>query len=82
MRRESTLADLSDHGTKLFPGRRQVTVFGARNATSNYGFLYSSKGVASILGGGLAALLFEKTGAWTVVFYGSAALALLAAIRS
>ena len=65
----------------LFPAT-SADFFGARNATSNYGFLYSSKGVASILGGGLAALLFEKTGAWTVVFYGSAALALLAAIMA
>src|SRR5262249_40244327 len=51
-------------------------VFGSRNASANYGFLYSTKGVASIIGGGLAALLFEKTGSWDVVFYGGAVLAL------
>ena len=34
--------------------------FGTRNASSNYGFLYSAKGVASILGGGLAAIHFRK----------------------
>src|SRR6185437_9695630 len=32
--------------------------FGASNATSNYGFLYTAKGVASIGGGGIAAALF------------------------
>ena len=41
--------------------------------------MYSAKGVASIIGGGLAALLFERFGTWTACFYGSAVLALLAA---
>ena len=41
--------------------------------------LYSAKGVASIIGGGIAALLFEHFGSWTACFYGSAVLALLAA---
>jgi hypothetical protein len=36
--------------------------FGAAHASSNYSFLYSAKGVASIIGGGLAVLLFEKFG--------------------
>jgi MFS transporter, OFA family, oxalate/formate antiporter len=62
----------------LFPSV-SADFFGARNASSNYSFLYSSKGVASILGGGLAALLFEKTGTWNTAFYGSAVLAFLAA---
>jgi MFS transporter, OFA family, oxalate/formate antiporter len=53
--------------------------FGARHATSNYGLLYSAKGAASIVGGGLAALLFERFGTWSAAFYGSAALALIAA---
>lgn len=65
----------------LFPAT-SADFFGARYAGSNYGFLYSAKGVASIVGGGLAALLFEKTGSWTVVFYGSAALAFLAALMA
>ena len=51
--------------------------FGARNASSNYGFLYSAKGVASIMGGGLAAKLFEKTGSWNYGFYACAVLALI-----
>jgi len=54
--------------------------FGARNASSNYSFMYSTKGVASIIGGGIAALLFERTGSWNAVFYGSAVLALCSAL--
>jgi MFS transporter, OFA family, oxalate/formate antiporter len=53
--------------------------YGASHATANYGVMYSAKGVASIIGGGVAALLFERFGTWTACFYGSAALALLAA---
>jgi OFA family oxalate/formate antiporter-like MFS transporter len=53
--------------------------FGSRNSTSNYAVMYSAKGVASIVGGGLAALLFERFGSWSAAFYGSAALALIAA---
>ena len=56
--------------------------FGGRNASSNYSILYSSKGMSAILAGWLAAELFEKTGTWTVVFYGSATLALLAALMA
>ena len=51
--------------------------FGARHASSNYSFLYSAKGIASIIGGGLAALLFERFGSWSAAFYGSAAMALI-----
>jgi OFA family oxalate/formate antiporter-like MFS transporter len=53
--------------------------FGARYATSNYAVMYTAKGVASIVGGGVAAMLFERFGTWSVGFYGSAALALIAA---
>jgi MFS family permease len=65
----------------LFPAML-ADVFGARHAASNYSFLYSTKGVASILAGGLAALIFERTGSWDYAFYGSAILALLAALGS
>jgi MFS family permease len=41
--------------------------------------MYSTKGVASIVGGGIAALLFERSGSWNAVFYGSAILALCSA---
>ena len=56
--------------------------FGGRNSSSNYSFLYSSKGMSAILAGWLAALIFEKTGNWTVVFYGSAMLAFLATLMA
>lgn len=65
----------------LFPSLA-ADLFGARNASANYGFLYSTKGVASIVGGGLAAMLFEKIGSWDVVFYGSAALALISMVMA
>ena len=51
----------------LFPSTLTDT-FGTRNATSNYGFLYIAQGVGSILGGPLAALLYQSTGTWTTVF--------------
>jgi OFA family oxalate/formate antiporter-like MFS transporter len=63
----------------LFPAVL-ADMFGARHAASNYSFLYATKGVASILAGGLAAQLFEATGTWNYAFYASAALALLSAL--
>jgi OFA family oxalate/formate antiporter-like MFS transporter len=53
--------------------------FGSRNATSNYALLYTAKGVASILAGYVAALLFDRFGSWDAVFIGSAILALISA---
>ena len=54
--------------------------FGADHATSNYSFLYSAKGVASIIAGGMAAMLFEKFGSWSAAFYGSALMALISSV--
>jgi MFS transporter, OFA family, oxalate/formate antiporter len=54
--------------------------YGTRHATSNYGVLYSAKGVASIIGGWAAALLYERFGTWSAELYGAAVLALLAAV--
>lgn len=54
--------------------------FGSKYATSNYGVLYSAKGVAAIIGGGLAAQIFEHFNSWAPAFYGSAALAFVAAV--
>ncbi|MBV9956311.1 MAG: oxalate/formate MFS antiporter [Pseudolabrys sp.] len=51
----------------LFPSTLTDT-FGTKNATTNYGFLYMAQGVGSVLGGPLAALLFENTGSWLPVF--------------
>ena len=53
--------------------------FGTRHATSNYAVLYTAKGVASIIGGWFGAFLFEQFGTWSVGFYGSAVMALIAA---
>jgi len=56
--------------------------FGTRHATSNYSVLYTAKGVASIIGGWFGAFLFEQTGTWSVGFFGSALMALTAAIMA
>jgi OFA family oxalate/formate antiporter-like MFS transporter len=56
--------------------------YGSKNSAQNYSFLYSAKGFASLLGSGIAATLFEKTGTWNYAFYGSAALALLSALMA
>src|SRR6185436_19996217 len=62
----------------LFPST-VADYFGTRHATSNYAVLYTAKGVASIIGGGFGATLFERTGTWAPTIYGSAVLALIAA---
>jgi MFS transporter, OFA family, oxalate/formate antiporter len=51
----------------LFPSTLTDT-FGARNATTNYGFLYIAQGVGSILGGPVAAPMRVVTGSWAPVF--------------
>ena len=53
--------------------------FGTRHATSNYSVLYTAKGVASIIGGWFGAFLYEQSGSWSMGFYGSAVMALVAA---
>jgi OFA family oxalate/formate antiporter-like MFS transporter len=63
----------------LFPALL-ADIFGARHAAANYSILYTTKGVAAIVSGGLAALLFESRGDWDLAFYGSAALALLSGV--
>ena len=62
----------------LFPATA-ADYFGSRHATSNYAVLYTAKGVASVIGAWVGARLFEYFGSWSVGFYGSAALALIAA---
>jgi MFS transporter, OFA family, oxalate/formate antiporter len=54
--------------------------YGPQCATSNYGFLYTAKGVASIGGGGIAAALFVKFGNWDAPFYITSALTLVSAL--
>ena len=51
----------------LFPSTLTDT-FGTRHATANYGWLYISQGIGSILGGPLAALMHERAGSWFPVF--------------
>jgi MFS transporter, OFA family, oxalate/formate antiporter len=63
----------------LFPST-SGDYFGVQHATSNYAVLYTAKGVASIIGGYVAALLYERSGSWAMGFYGSAVMALVAAV--
>jgi oxalate/formate antiporter len=63
----------------LFPSTLTDT-FGERYATTNYGFLYMSQGIGSILGGPLAAMLKTATGGWVPVFCIVIGLDLLTAI--
>ncbi|MEO8096265.1 MAG: oxalate/formate MFS antiporter [Acidobacteriota bacterium] len=65
----------------LFPSA-SADFFGRKFASSNYSFLYSTKGVASIIAGGAAAQLFEVTKSWAPAFYGSAVLAMIAAVMA
>src|SRR6266850_49140 len=63
----------------LFPSTT-ADYFGTRHATSNYAVLYTAKGVAAFIGAWGGPLLFERFGSWDACFYGSAALALIAAV--
>ena len=51
----------------LFPATLTDT-FGAKHATTNYGFLYMAQGVGSLLGGPVAALIHDSAGSWVPVF--------------
>jgi OFA family oxalate/formate antiporter-like MFS transporter len=62
----------------LFPPTA-ADYFGTGSATENYAVLYTAKGTASIIGGWFGAFLFEQFGNWSIGFYGSAVMALLAA---
>jgi OFA family oxalate/formate antiporter-like MFS transporter len=65
----------------LFPAVL-ADMYGSKNSALNYSFLYSAKGFASLLGSGIAATLFEKTGSWDYAFFGSAVLALVSALMA
>jgi OFA family oxalate/formate antiporter-like MFS transporter len=65
----------------LFPAVL-ADLYGSKNSAMNYSFLYSAKGFASLLGSGIAATLFEKTGTWNYAFAGSAVLALVSAFMA
>lgn len=51
----------------LFPSTLTDT-FGARDATTKYGFLYMAQGIGSVLGGPVAAWMHDETGSWIPVF--------------
>ncbi len=51
----------------LFPSTLTDT-FGTKQATTNYGFLYMSQGIGSVLGGPVAAAIHDSAGSWVPVF--------------
>jgi len=51
----------------LFPSTLTDT-YGAKHATTNYGFLYMAQGIGSVLGGPVAALIHDAYGSWMPVF--------------
>jgi OFA family oxalate/formate antiporter-like MFS transporter len=65
----------------LFPAT-SGDYFGSRHATSNYAVLYTAKGVAAIIGPWVGALIAERSGSWALGFYGSAVMALIAAVMA
>jgi MFS transporter, OFA family, oxalate/formate antiporter len=52
----------------LFPAMLTDT-FGAKHATTNYGFLYIAQGIGSLLGGPVAVLLHDIADDWIPVFW-------------
>ncbi len=52
----------------LFPSTLTDT-FGTKNATTNFGFLYISQGIGSVLGGPVAAWMHDVTASWFPVFW-------------
>ena len=67
-------------GADLFavPGDRPATISAPGMPRRTTRVLYTAKGVAAIIGGWFAALLYERSGSWAMGFYGSAVMALVA----
>ena len=57
-------------------------LFGKTWATTNYGIVYTAKGVAALLSAPGAAWIFERTGSWSRVFWAMIACDLLAAFMA
>ncbi len=57
-------------------------LYGKKWATTNYGIVYTAKGVAALFAAPGAAWLFEKTGSWTKVFWAMIACDLVAAFMA
>jgi MFS transporter, OFA family, oxalate/formate antiporter len=65
----------------LFPSIT-ADLFGRKWATTNYGVVYTAKGLASLFAGPGAAWLFDKTGSWTKVFWAMIACDIIAALMA
>jgi MFS transporter, OFA family, oxalate/formate antiporter len=65
----------------LFPSIT-ADLYGRKWATTNYGVVYTAKGVATLFAAPGAAWLFEKTGSWTKVFWAMIACDLIAAFMA
>jgi MFS transporter, OFA family, oxalate/formate antiporter len=65
----------------LFPSVT-ADLYGSKWATTNYGVLYTAKGVATLFAAPGAAWLFEKTGSWTKVFWAMIICDLIAAFMA
>jgi OFA family oxalate/formate antiporter-like MFS transporter len=57
-------------------------LYGNKWATTNYGMVYTAKGVAAAFAGPGAAWLFAKTGSWTKVFWAMIICDLIAAFMA
>jgi MFS transporter, OFA family, oxalate/formate antiporter len=65
----------------LFPSIT-ADLYGRKWATTNYGIVYTAKGVATLFAAPGAAWLFEKTGSWTKVFWAMIICDLIAAFMA
>jgi len=65
----------------LFPSIT-ADLYGRKWATTNYGVVYTAKGLATLFAAPGAAWLFEKTGSWTKVFWAMIACDLIAAFMA
>jgi OFA family oxalate/formate antiporter-like MFS transporter len=65
----------------LFPSIT-ADLFGRKWATTNYGLVYTAKGLATLFAAPGAAWLFEKTGSWTRVFWAMIICDLIAAFMA
>jgi hypothetical protein len=57
-------------------------LFGKTWATTNYGIVYTAKGVASIFAGPVAAMASVKTGSWLTIFWVMIACDVVAALMA
>jgi MFS transporter, OFA family, oxalate/formate antiporter len=65
----------------LFPSIT-ADLYGKRWATTNYGIVYTAKGLATLFAAPGAAWLFEKTGSWTKVFWAMIICDIIAALMA